>query len=209
MAAIAPVLPVPSPSPSIASRRCLYRFSLEKYEAMVRSGAFTKRDRLELIDGFLVAKMTEHPPHASVCEMTRDALESVLPNGWHLRGEKPLRIPTRESLPEPDLVVARGSSRDYLQRHPEPVDVALVIEVADTSLEDDRDLMARVYGGGEVALYWIVNLVDGQVEAYSGPSGAREPLGYRHCEVYRPGQEISLVIAGTEAGRIPVADLLP
>jgi Uma2 family endonuclease len=141
--------------------------------------------------------------------MTRDALESVLPTAWHLRGEKPLRILGRASLPEPDLVVARGTARDYLGRHPEPADVALVIEVADTSLDDDRDLMGRVYGGGEVALYWIINLVDGQLEVYSGPSGPSEPVGYRHCEVYRPGQEIPLVIEGFEAARTAVADLLP
>ena len=63
--------------------------------------------------------------------------------------------------------------------------------------------------GRGVACYWIVDLVDGQVEVYSGPSGPAEPVGYRRCDVYRPGQEIPLVIEGTEAGRIPVADVLP
>jgi Uma2 family endonuclease len=189
--------------------RSLYRLSLEKYEAMVKSGLFTKRDRLELVEGILVAKMTQHPPHAAVCEMIRDALNRKLPSGWHVRGEKPLRIPTRESLPEPDLVVARGVVRDYLERHPEPADVALVVEVADSSLHDDRNVMSRVYGGGEVALYWIVNLIEKQVEVYSRPSGPSEPIGYRHCEVYRPDQEIPFVIAGTAVGPIAVADLLP
>ena len=84
-----------------------------------------------------------------------------------------------------------------------------MIEVADSSLDDDRNLMARVYGGGGVAVYWIINLVERQVEVYSGPSGPSEPVGYRHCEVYRHGQEVPVVIAGTEVGRIPVADLLP
>jgi Uma2 family endonuclease len=209
MSTIAPTEPAPFSGQSAPLPRSLYRLSIEKYEAMVRFGMFTKRDRLELIDGFLVAKMTEHPSHASVCEMTRYALERVLPKGWHLRGEKPLRIPSKASLLKPDLVVARGACRDYLRRHPEPADVALVIEVADASLDDDRHLMTRVYGGGGVGLYWIVNLINGQIEVYSGPSGPSEPVGYRHCEVYRPGQEIPLDIEGTEAGRISVADLLP
>ncbi len=69
--------------------------------------------------------------------------------------------------------------------------------------------MSRVYGGGEVAVYWVVNLVDRQVEVCSGPSGPSEPLVYRHCEVYRPGQEVPVVISGTEVGRIAVAELLP
>jgi Uma2 family endonuclease len=205
----APTLTVPFPGPAVPPPRSLYRFSLEKYEAMVRSGVFTNRDRLELIEGYLVAKMTKYPPHSVSSELCRVRLDRILPPGWHLRIEKPIRIPSRASMPEPDLVVTRGEIRDYRARDPEPADVALVIEVAESSLDDDRDVMSRIYGGGGVTLYWIVNLVDGQIEVYSGPSGSSEPLGYRHCEVYRSGQEVPLVIEGTEVGRIPVADLLP
>ncbi len=122
----------------------------------------------------------------------------MLPPGWHLRSERPIRIPARASLPEPDLLVARGEIRDFRARHPEPADVGLIIEVADSSLDDDRNLMARVYGGGGVSVYWIINLVEEQVEVYSGPSGPSEPIGYRHCEVCTRGQEIPLVIAGAE-----------
>jgi Uma2 family endonuclease len=190
-------------------RRSLYRLSIEKYEAMVRSGVFTNRDRLELIDGFLVAKMTQEPPHTVAAELCRVRFDRMLPPGWHLRIERPLRIPNRQSMPEPDLVVTRGAIRDFAARDPEPSDVALVVEVADSSLDDDRNVMTRVYGGGEVALYWIVNLIEKQVEVYSRPSGPSEPIGYRLCEVYRPDREIPLVIAGTEVGPIRVADLLP
>ena len=55
---------VPSPG-------SLYRLSIEQYEAMVASGVFTKRDRFHLINGLLVAKMTEYPPHAAACDATR------------------------------------------------------------------------------------------------------------------------------------------
>ena len=105
--------------------------------------------------------------------------------------------------------MTRGISQDYLKRHPEPVDVSLVVEVADSSLEEDRTVMARIYGGGELARYWIINLVGHQVEVYSQPSGIAEPLGYRHCEIFRPGQSIPVVIDETEVGRIAVADILP
>jgi Uma2 family endonuclease len=209
MTTIASTLPDPVLGNSALPARSLYRLSIDKYEAMVRSGLFTKRDRIELIEGILVAKMAEDPPHASVCEMARDAVEGKLPGGWHVRGEKPLRIPSRASLPEPDLVVARGIPRDYLARHPEPSDVALVIEVADSSLDDDRKLMSRVYGGAGIPTYWIVNVVEGQIEVYSSPSGPSEPVGYRHCEVYARGREVPLVIAGADVGSISVADLLP
>jgi Uma2 family endonuclease len=209
MTTISETLPASVPHASAPPPRSLYRLSLEKYEALVRSGVFTKRDRLVLIEGFLVAKMTQYPPHAVSSELCRVRLDLTMPPGWHLRSERPLRIPNRASMPEPDLVVTRGGIRDFVARHPEPADVALVIEVADSSLDDDRTLMSRVYGGGGIGFYWIVNLVERQVEVYSGPSGPSEPIGYRHCEVYRLDQEVPLVIAGTEVGRIPVEDFLP
>ena len=66
MTTIAATLPDSFPRFSAPPARSLYRLSIEKYEAMVQSGVFTKRDRIELIEGFLVAKMTQHPPHAVV-----------------------------------------------------------------------------------------------------------------------------------------------
>ncbi len=92
---------------------------------MVASGVFTKRDRLHLINGFLVAKMTEYPPHAAACDGVRLAIEALLPAGWYVRPDKPLKIPNCISVPEPDVVVARGTWRDYDQHHPEPAQVPL------------------------------------------------------------------------------------
>ncbi len=189
--------------------RSLYRLSVDKYESLVRAGVFTKRDRLELIEGLLVAKTTQYPAHSVCAELCRVALGRILPPGWHLRVERPLRIPSRASVPEPDLVIARGEIRDFAANHPEPADVALVVEVADSSLDDDRKLMSRVYGGGGVPVYWVVNLPDRQVEVYSDPSGSSAPAGYGKVAIFRPGGEIAVGIAGIEIGRIPVADLLP
>jgi Uma2 family endonuclease len=187
----------------------LYRMSLEKYEAMVSSGVFSKRDRVHLVEGLLVALMTENPPHSVACELTSAALRRIKPSGWHIRVDRPVRIPSRASSPEPDIVLARGEIRDYLKWHPDPSNVALVVEVSDTSLAEDRTLMQRAYGGGAIPRYWIINLVDRQVEVYSQPSGPEEPIGYRHCEVFRPGQDIPVVIDGIEVGHIAVAEILP
>jgi hypothetical protein len=209
MATIILDLPVSSGLPSTPPPRSLYRMSLAKYEAMIQSGIFTNRDRLVLIEGYLVEKMTQHPPHTISQELCRAGLARVIPAGWHVRGEKPVRIPSRVSMPEPDVVVARGEIRDYLAGDPEPDDVALVVEISDSSLDDDRNVMMRVYGGGGVSRYWIVNLVDRQVEVYSSPSGSKEPVGFRHCEVYQIGQEVPVFIDGIEIGRISVASILP
>jgi Uma2 family endonuclease len=177
--------------------------TLEQYEAIVASGAFTARDRFHLIKGYLVAKMTQNPPHSTADDLCGEALDQAIPPGWYVRAAKPVRIPSQISKPEPDRCVVRGRIRDYLLRDPEPADVALIVEVSDSSLVEDRKL-ARVYAGG-IPVYWIVNLIDRQVEVYSDPG----PDGYRSRVVLGPDQSVPVVIGGVEVGQIPVADILP
>ncbi len=188
--------------------RVPYRLSVEQYEAMVASGAFRKEDRLELIEGSLVEKMTKGPNHSTGSEDCWRALHGVLPAGWHVRIEKPVRIHDRDSEPEPDVSVARGKTADYRSRHPGPAEVSLVVEVADTSVEEER-AMALTYGGGGIPVYWLVNLRDRQLEVYTEPSGPSPPVGYRRCTVLHPGQDVALALDGQEVARIAVADLLP
>jgi Uma2 family endonuclease len=182
----------------------LYRLSLEQYEAMVESGAFTARDRFHLINGFLVAKMTQNDPHCTADDLCGVALVQVIPTGWYVRPAKPIRLPDQVSKPEPDRCVVRGTIRDYSQRSPGPADVALIVKISDSSLSDDRKL-ARIYGGSGIPAYWIVNLVDRQVEVYTLPY----PDGYHSRQDFAPGQLIPVVIDGAEVGRIGVADILP
>ena len=142
------------PSPGLVP----YRISVDQYEAMVNSGVFSKHDRLELIEGLLVVKMTKGTRHSTTAELCRRAIEEMIPAGWHLRVEKPVRIPGRASEPEPDISVVRGTVKDYSGRNPDPSDVALVVEVAESSLAADQTEMVRVYGGGGIPVYWIINL---------------------------------------------------
>jgi Uma2 family endonuclease len=181
----------------------LYRMSIERYEAMVDSGVFTKHDRLHLINGLLVAKMTKNPPHVVACDLTRAAIDGLSLAGWFTRVGDPVRLPP-DSEPEPDVTVVRGTIRDYSDHHPGPADVALVVEIADSSLTDDRK-MARIYGNAGIPIYWIVNLVDRQVEVYSGPLAD----GYAARDLYRPGDNVPVVVDGQTVGQIAVDDLLP
>jgi Uma2 family endonuclease len=115
-------------------------------------------------------------------------------------------VATADSQPEPDLAVARGQARDYLDRHPGPADVPLVIEVADSSLARDRGLKARVYARAGIPNYWIVNLVDRHVEVYSEPT---DQATYARIETIGPDGAIRLVIDDAEVGPIAARDLLP
>src|SRR6516165_2592374 len=123
----------------------LYRLTLEQFEAMVDSGIFAARDKVQLINGYLVAKMTQNTPHATADDLCGDRLDRVIPPGWYVRVAKPIRLPTESSAPEPDRCVVRGSIRDYSARHPGPADIALAVAVADSSLDDDRK-QAENYG---------------------------------------------------------------
>ncbi len=182
----------------------LYRMPLEKYEELIAAGVFGKRDRFHLIAGLLVNKMTKRPPHSAACEAVRAAIEARLPSGFHVRGEQPLRIPSQSSMPEPDLVLARGTWRDYAARHPEPIDVALVVEVADSSLALDRKL-GQIYSAAGIPVYGILNLVDRQLEIYTDPS----PTGYETVRIFKAGDTAPLEIDAHEIGRFAVVDVLP
>ena len=181
----------------------LFRMSLGQYEALVASGAFNEHDRLHLINGFLVERMTQGDPHCVADDLCRNALVSALPTGWFVRSNKPVRLPPH-SKPEPDHAVVRGQIRDYLHQSPGPADVALIVEIAFSSLRDDRE-MARLYSQAGISTYWIVNLIDRQVEVYSDPTGT----GYASYVCYSVGQIVPVVIAGVQAGSVAVADIFP
>ncbi len=184
----------------------LYRMSLERYEAMVESGIFTKRDRFHLINGILVAKVTQGDEHCEADDLCRVALEGVLPPGWYVRPNKPVRLPP-DGAPEPDETVVRGSIRDYGRRKrgtPDASDIGLIVEVADSSLLEDR-AMASVYGRAGIPIYWIVNLVDRQVEVYSSPNSA----GYSSRVDFHPGENVPVVLDGVQIGFIAVDGIMP
>ena len=185
----------------------VWRLSVDQYEEMVRAGILTEDDPVELLDGWLVPKMPKKPLHVMATELVRDALAKVVPDGWHVNTQEPLRLLTSE--PEPDAMVVRGGRRDYLDRLPGPTDAALVVEVADTSREQDRTFKKAIYAGATVAVYWIVNLVDRQVEVFTSPNATGAEPGYDQHHIVALGDEVPVAIAGREIGRIAVRDLLP
>jgi Uma2 family endonuclease len=194
----------PSLTPNAPLLSRLYRLTVRQYDQMIQDGVLQKRDRVELIEGLLVVKMSKKPPHVVAGKKGLRMLERVVPQGWHVAKEDPI-IASDWSEPEPDLAVIRGQAEDYLQRQVMAAEVALVVEIAESSLTTDRSEMGRVYAASGIPYYWIVNLVDGQLEVYTGPG----PAGYQSRQDLKPGQDVPVVVDGAEVGRIAVADLLP
>ncbi len=178
--------------------------SVETYEKMVRKGILPESNRFELIEGRIVEKMTKRGPHCSSSERTWRLIHALLPSGWHVRIDKPVRIPSRKSEPEPDISVARGGPEDYEDRHPGPGDVAMVVEISRTSAAKDRKL-ARVYAAGDIPVYWIIDVRRRCVEVYDGLAGGQ----YASTRILEESEVIDLVIGGQLLGQISVANLLP
>ena len=119
---------------------------------------------------------------------TAAALSRLVPSkAYFVTREDPVRIPGRCGMPEPDISVVRGRSRDYIEQ-PDAGDVPLIVEVSDKTLAFDRTDKLGSYAGGGIPVYWIVNLVDRQVEVYTGPG----PDGYSACDIFTADQSSSV-----------------
>jgi Uma2 family endonuclease len=193
-----PMVPAPTPPPSE-----LYRFTVDEYERVV-AGAVHDPNKVELVDGYVVRKMAKSPEHGFTTKELLCVLDGLLPPGWTTRKEEPVRIPDYDE-PEPDVAVARGSNADYRHRLPGGADTALVVEVSVSTLVLDRGKKLDAYRAGRVPIYWIVNLVDRQVEVYTSPG----PAGYAARQDFLPGQQVPVVIDGQQLGHVAVDDILP
>ena len=174
---------------------------------MIEAGILTEDDKVELVGGVLLRKLPRKGPHSIASRETFKILDRLLPPGYFATREDPLRIREYDE-PEPDISIIRGQSRDYAIQ-PDSTRVALVVEVSDATLAYDRGEKLLAYAIGEIPGYWIVNLLAGQLEVYTEPSGALDPVGYRRCQVLKPTEQLDLAIGGRILGRIAIADLLP
>jgi Uma2 family endonuclease len=174
---------------------------------MIQTGILTKNDPIELIEGCLVQKLPRGPLHDTILDGIRECLSLLISAEWRFRIRS--AITTLDSEPEPDVVVAIGPSNRYSDRHPAPDDIALVIEVADSSILFDREIKGRVYARAGIVGYWVVNLKDRIVEAYTDPSGEAENPAYSTKRVYRASDVIELRLGELGVVTVPAKDLLP
>ena len=198
---------LPLPPQAAYTSEPIYRLSVDQYHDLIERGTLTADDPVELIEGMLVYKMPKYPPHTIATGTLGDLIGQFLPAGYHLRNQEPVTLDDGE--PEPDMVIARGERRGYSAHHPRPADILLLVEVAESTLERDRGIKLRSYARAGIVCYWIVNLVDGQIEVFSDPAPAPEPPRFKVWDVFKSGDAASIAIAGKIVGQIQVSDLLP
>jgi Uma2 family endonuclease len=183
------------------------RWSRQEYDQMVEAGIFPPGDRVELIDGEVLAVTPQGSAHATAVRLAEEALRAAFGAGFDVRVQMPLALDAA-SEPEPDVAVVRGSPRDYRDHH--PATALLVVEVADTTLAHDRERKASLYARAGIAEYWIVNLLDRRLEVYRDPAPrpeARPDSGYREVRSHAASERISPQASPRTA--FQVADLLP
>ena len=183
------------------------RFSVAEYHKLIEIGVLTEDDNLELLDGYLVHKMSRNPPHDAAIQKIMKRLFRLLPPDWDLRVQSAVTLSRSE--PEPDLAVVRGDETRYLTNHPGPNDIGLAIEVSDSTLDGDRIDKGRLYAEAGIVCYWIVNLVDRQIEIYTHPSGATTAPTFAQRRDYPLGADMPFSLDGIAVASISVRDLLP
>ena len=162
-----------------------YRFTVDEFARMGEAGIFTGDDRVELIDGEILEMTPIGALHAGVVSRLTELLVLRLAGKAYVSVQNPIRL-AQHTEPQPDLVVALRRKSFYTDRHPEPDDILLVIEVADSSLGYDKLEKAPRYGRAGIPETWLVDLEAGEVTVYPGPG----PEGYAGRQVRRRGDDV-------------------
>ena len=183
-----------------------HRRTIAEYYAMADAGLFRDR-RVQLIDGEVLDMPPQGSTHFAGIYLAAEAMKRAFGLGFFVRSQAPLDM-APDCEPEPDIAIVTQHPRDGAGK-PHPSSALLVLEVSDSSLDFDRNDKASLYASVGIADYWILNLVDRQVEVHRQPTAdATQRFGFRYADkkIFTAGGSITPLAASAE---IAVADLLP
>ncbi len=143
----------------------IHRWNREEYYCMADAGLF-QHQRVELIQGQVVDMSPMGHRHAIGVGLMADALRALLISNFHVREQMPFIIDDLSEI-EPDIAIVTGQRRDYLNSH--PTEAVLIVEVSDSTLTYDRKIKGSLYAKAGILDYWILNLIDAQLEVYRDP----------------------------------------
>ena len=164
-----------------------YRFTIDEYHRMGEAGIFSEDDRVELLAGAVIEMSPIGPLHAGTVARLTTLFSSRLGNRVIVWIQNPLLLRAEDSEPQPDVVLLHLRDDFYTRAHPEAHDVYLVIEVADTSLEVDRDVKFPLYARAGVVEAWLLDLSTERLEVYRHPSAH----GYQDVRLLQRGETIT------------------
>src|SRR5262245_56504183 len=171
------------------------RWTRAEYERLIALGVFQPDEPIELIGGELMVAEPQSSEHYTAIRKSTKVLEVVFGSGWEVRTQGPIGLDD-ESEPEPDIAVVPGSPDDYRGAHPSCA--VLTLEVAQSSLNIDRERKGSLYARAGLADYWVLNLIDRVLEVYREPAvDGASPFGWRyaHREVIAPPGRVAPLAA--------------
>ncbi len=193
--------------PRLAPGTAVRKFTIEEYHKLIDLGFFAANEKFELLEGWIVAKMSRNPPHDVAIDKSTDAIRDRLPREWRVRVQ--LAVTLGDSEPEPDLAIVRSPAERYVDHHPYADDIAFVVESSASSLGLDRADKGRVYAAAGIAVYWILNVEQKKVEVYTDPTPVGDSATYASLEVFDTRDGVPLIIAGQKLADIAVRELFP
>lgn len=180
------------------------KWTVKEFERLTEMGAFSGQ-KIELIEGEMVEKMSQNEPHVWGIFLMQKKLVQLFGDTIMVRAQAPLRL--ENSKPEPDVAVVEMPSRE---ERTAPSTALLVIEVSDTTLEYDRDTKSHIYARAQIAEYWIVNLNARQIEVRRDPrADETAPLGWTYGSLQTLGAGDQLTALSRPDSSFLVADVLP
>ena len=168
------------------------RLTIADYHRLLEGGIIPESHQTELIRGEIVEMSAKGSPHSVCTGLLCRQLDRMIGDQVAIRSQEPITL-SNESEPEPDVTIAEGKLEDYLEQHPSPNQVLMIVEVADSSLEYDRTIKLALYAEENIPHYWIANVKSKQMECHSNPyQDSDGKFSYQSRQIIRSDQRLSL-----------------
>lgn len=161
-----------------------WKLSVRDYRRMAKAGILREDDRVELIEGELIAMTPIGAPHAGLANRINKLFAPRLIERATLCIQNPIHL-GKHSEPQPDFALLRYRADDYIGALPVAEDVLLLVEIADSSGRYDRKIKIPLYARHGIAEYWIVDLKKRCIEVHLDPD--REHQRYREIRSVEQG----------------------
>ncbi|HEV2912363.1 MAG TPA: Uma2 family endonuclease [Pyrinomonadaceae bacterium] len=161
-------------------------FNITEYYRMAAAGVLSEDDRVELIEGEIIEMNPIGSRHAACVGRLTEFLGLLTGREVIVWVQNPVQI-NDFSEPLPDVALLKRRDDFYAQANPQPADVLLIIEVADSSVEYDRDIKIPLYAGAGITEVWLVNLPKETIEIYTQPIGDV----YREIRIVKRGESLA------------------
>jgi Uma2 family endonuclease len=173
-------------TPSFTSN--IHRFTVQQYHLMHEAGVFEVGDRYELINGEIREMSPIGIKHAVCVTRLTKNFERKLGDRTIIWAQNPIRL-SNNSEPQPDLAILKWRDDFYASGLPTPVDILLIIEVADSTIAYDRNVKMPLYAASGIPEMWLFDINQQVIEGYSQPSAS----GYKRSQRYEQGDNLCLL----------------